>query len=32
VLTLWLGWQGSALLNKGDFTVDEIEHRARLIR
>lgn len=27
VLTLWLGWQGSALLNKGDFTVDEIEHR-----
>ncbi|MDJ7505415.1 phage late control D family protein, partial [Salmonella enterica] len=21
VLTLWLGWQGSALLNKGDFTV-----------
>lgn len=27
VLTLWLGWQGSALLNKGDFTVYEIEHR-----
>ncbi|MEN3754950.1 phage late control D family protein [Mangrovibacter sp. SLW1] len=27
VLTLWLGWQDSALLNKGDFTVDEIEHR-----
>lgn len=27
MLTLWLGWQGSALLNKGDFTVDEIEHR-----
>jgi phage protein D len=27
VLTLWLGWQGFALLNKGDFTVDEIEHR-----
>lgn len=27
VLTLWLGWQGLALLNKGDFTVDEIEHR-----
>jgi len=26
-LTLWLGWQGSALLNKGTFTVDEIEHR-----
>ncbi|EPN3617566.1 phage late control D family protein [Cronobacter turicensis] len=26
-LTLWLGWQGSALLNKGSFTVDEIEHR-----
>lgn len=27
VLTLWLGWQDSALLHKGDFTVDEIEHR-----
>lgn len=26
-LTLWLGWLGSALLNKGSFTVDEIEHR-----
>lgn len=26
-LTLWLGWQGSALLSKGSFTVDEIEHR-----
>ncbi|QLY68955.1 phage late control D family protein [Citrobacter freundii] len=26
-LTLWLGWQGSALVNKGCFTVDEIEHR-----
>ncbi|WP_449555154.1 phage late control D family protein [Lelliottia amnigena] len=26
-LTLWLGWQGSALVNKGIFTVDEIEHR-----
>ncbi|HBP3595422.1 phage late control D family protein [Escherichia coli] len=26
-LTLWLGWQGSALINKGSFTVDEIEHR-----
>jgi phage protein D len=26
-LTLWLGWQGFALLNKGSFTVDEIEHR-----
>ncbi|VEN39519.1 unnamed protein product [Callosobruchus maculatus] len=26
-LTLWLGWQDSALLNKGSFTVDEIEHR-----
>lgn len=24
---LWFGWQGSALLNKGNFTVDEIEHR-----
>lgn len=27
LLTLWLGWQGSALVNKGSFTVDEIEHR-----
>ncbi|POZ47188.1 hypothetical protein CF017_11295 [Citrobacter braakii] len=26
-LTLWLGWQGSALINKGSFTVDELEHR-----
>lgn len=26
-LMLWLGWQGSALVNKGSFTVDEIEHR-----
>ncbi len=26
-LTLWLGWQGSALVSKGSFTVDEIEHR-----
>ncbi|MBJ9342267.1 phage late control D family protein [Citrobacter freundii] len=26
-LTLWLGWQGAALVNKGSFTVDEIEHR-----
>lgn len=26
-LTLWLGWQDSALVNKGSFTVDEIEHR-----
>jgi len=26
-LTLWLGWKGSALVNKGSFTVDEIEHR-----
>ena len=26
-LTFWLGWEGSALLNKGSFTVDEIEHR-----
>lgn len=24
-LTLWLGWQGSALIKKGTFTVDEIE-------
>lgn len=27
VLTLFLGWQGAALIGKGDFTVDEIEHR-----
>ncbi|WP_342323518.1 phage late control D family protein [Kosakonia sp. BYX6] len=27
VLTLWLGWKGSALINKGRFTVDEVEHR-----
>lgn len=26
-LTLWLGWQGSGLIKKGTFTVDEIEHR-----
>lgn len=26
-LTLWLGWQGAALIKKGMFTVDEIEHR-----
>lgn len=26
-LTLWLGWQGSALIKKGTFTVDEIEHK-----
>ncbi|MCM7166379.1 phage late control D family protein [Enterobacter quasiroggenkampii] len=26
-LTLWLGWQDSALIKKGKFTVDEIEHR-----
>ncbi|HEM6615346.1 TPA: phage late control D family protein [Yersinia enterocolitica] len=27
VLTLYLGWQGSALIHKGSFTVDEVEHR-----
>ncbi|EOC0056001.1 phage late control D family protein [Cronobacter turicensis] len=27
VLTLFMGWQGEALIGKGDFTVDEIEHR-----
>lgn len=27
VLSLFLGWQGSALMGKGEFTVDEIEHR-----
>jgi len=26
-LTLFLGWEGSALFKKGTFTVDEIEHR-----
>ncbi|ELC7376940.1 phage late control D family protein [Enterobacter asburiae] len=26
-LTLWLGWQDSALIKKGTFTVDEVEHR-----
>lgn len=27
VLSLFLGWQGTALIGKGQFTVDEIEHR-----
>lgn len=27
VLTLFLGWNGSALIGKGSFTVDEVEHR-----
>ncbi|MEG0868541.1 MAG: phage late control D family protein [Hafnia sp.] len=27
VLSLFLGWKGSALTGKGQFTVDEIEHR-----
>lgn len=27
VLSVFLGWQGEALIGKGDFTVDEIEHR-----
>jgi phage protein D len=27
VLTLFLGWKGEALIGKGQFTVDEIEHR-----
>lgn len=27
VLSLFLGWQGSALIGKGSFTVDEVEHR-----
>jgi hypothetical protein len=27
VLSLFLGWQGAALIGKGQFTVDEIEHR-----
>ncbi len=27
VLTLFLGWKGFALIGKGSFTVDEVEHR-----
>lgn len=27
VLSLFLGWKGSALVSKGQFTVDEVEHR-----
>lgn len=27
VLSLYLGWKGFALVGKGDFTVDEVEHR-----
>ncbi|ELI6453117.1 phage late control D family protein [Yersinia ruckeri] len=27
ILSLFLGWKGSALIGKGQFTVDEIEHR-----
>lgn len=27
VLTLFLGWKGFALVEKGSFTVDEVEHR-----
>ncbi|MEI7409983.1 phage late control D family protein [Pectobacterium aroidearum] len=27
VLSVFLGWEGEALIGKGDFTVDEIEHR-----
>ncbi|EAZ5991701.1 phage late control D family protein [Salmonella enterica] len=27
VLTLFLGWKDSALIGKGSFTVDEVEHR-----
>ncbi|ELY4798022.1 phage late control D family protein [Cronobacter sakazakii] len=27
VLTLFMGWQSETLIGKGDFTVDEIEHR-----
>ena len=27
VLTLFLGWKGFALVGKGSFTVDEVEHR-----
>ncbi|HEI6967698.1 TPA: phage late control D family protein, partial [Yersinia enterocolitica] len=26
VLSVFLGWKGSALIGKGDFTVDEVEH------
>ncbi|GKX44586.1 late control protein D [Pectobacterium carotovorum subsp. carotovorum] len=27
VLSVFLGWEGETLIGKGDFTVDEIEHR-----
>jgi phage protein D len=27
VLSLFLGWKGEMLIGKGDFTVDEVEHR-----
>ncbi|MEH0832311.1 phage late control D family protein [Pectobacterium cacticida] len=27
VLSVFLGWEGEALIGKGDFTVDEVEHR-----
>ncbi|KQN65093.1 hypothetical protein ASE99_18760 [Serratia sp. Leaf51] len=27
VINIALGWKGKALTNKGDFTVDEVEHR-----
>lgn len=28
-ITLWLGWQGTPLEPKGNFTVDDIEFRGR---
>ncbi|ADW73123.1 D protein bacteriophage 186 and P2 [Rahnella aceris] len=27
VLSIFLGWKGQALIHKGEFTVDEVEHR-----
>lgn len=32
VLSLYLGWKGFALVGKGRFTVDEVEHRGHRIR
>ncbi|STH74741.1 phage protein D [Escherichia coli] len=29
VLTVYIGWKGFALVCKGKFTVDEVEHRGR---
>lgn len=29
VLTLFIGWKGFALIGKGSFTIDEVEHRGK---